>query len=90
LIQEQYVEVVLGAHRADIRNLAGTVIELQHSAIPPTEIAAREAFYGDMVWLFDATSRFPAVPSGDRVFFSLQRTSHITFCQRPVFLDYGG
>ena len=33
------------------------------------EIAEREAFYGSMVWLFDATHRFRMVPSGDLVFF---------------------
>ena len=40
-----------------------------------------------MVWLFDATERFPCVPSGNRVFFSLERTKHIPFCQKKVFLD---
>lgn len=88
-VQDQFVEVTIGPHRADIRNAEGTVIELQHSSISPEDIAQREEFYGDMVWVFDATERFPAMPSGDRVFFSLERTKHVTACQKPVFLDCG-
>jgi hypothetical protein len=42
-----------------------------------------------MIWLFDATERFPCVPSGDKVFFSLAGTKHIEFCQKKVFFDCG-
>lgn len=86
-VQDQFVEVTIGPHRADIRNAEGAVIELQHSSISPEDIAQREEFYGDMVWVFDATERFPAMPSGDRVFFSLERSKHVTACLQPVFLD---
>ncbi len=79
----------MGLHRADIRNPEGTVIELQHSSISTDDVALREEFYGEMVWIFDATERFLVVPSGDRAFFSLARTEHIKFCSRPVFLDCG-
>lgn len=88
-VEDEFVEVAIGGHRADIRNQAGTVIELQHSAISSEEIAIREDFYGDMVWVFDATERFPALPSGDHVFFSLERNQHVSTCQRQVFLDCG-
>lgn len=88
-VQDEFVEVTIAPHRADIRNSAGTVIELQHSSLSPEDIARREAFYGDMVWVFDATERFPAMPSGDRDFFSLERTEHIKACQKKVFLDCG-
>src|SRR5215216_984393 len=47
-------EVVIGNHRADIHTPSGLVVELQHSAIDPRRIAEREAFYGQLVWLFDA------------------------------------
>lgn len=40
-------------HVADIRTEAGLVIEFQHSALDPFERAAREKFYGDMVWVVD-------------------------------------
>lgn len=42
-------------HVADIRTEAGLVIEFQHSAISPSERTAREAFYGNMVWVVDGT-----------------------------------
>lgn len=42
-------------HVADVRTEAGLVIEFQHSAIDPSERAAREAFYGNMVWVVDGT-----------------------------------
>ncbi|HEV3447343.1 MAG TPA: hypothetical protein VG099_22065 [Gemmataceae bacterium] len=42
----------------------GVVIELQHSSISAEDIEAREASYGDMVSLFDATQRFAYMKSG--------------------------
>lgn len=39
-------------HRADIKT-PKLVIELQHSLISAAMIREREAFYGDMIWLFD-------------------------------------
>lgn len=42
-------------HIADVRTEAGLVIEFQHSALKPQERAAREAFYGNMVWVVDGT-----------------------------------
>ncbi len=83
------MEVTIGAHRADIVGSRGKVIELQHSSISPDDIHARENYYGDMVWVFDATGRFRCVPNGDKVFFSLGSTKHIEFCRKPVFLDCG-
>lgn len=53
LFDEQYREVVLPPHRADIKNIDGLVVELQHSAISPAEITERESFYRKMVWIVD-------------------------------------
>ena len=96
LVAEEFREVPLPTlpekpiHRADIRTAAGKIIEFQHSFLSPEEIREREHFYGNMVWVFDATNnRFAALPSGDRVFFSLNTTKHIQVCQKPVFLDFG-
>lgn len=89
LVRPAFTEVTKGPHRADIVGNLGLVIELQHSPISAEEIAAREAFYGDMVWLFDATHRFAHLKSGDRAFFSFGQTKHIDLCRRPVFLDFG-
>jgi hypothetical protein len=89
LVKPEYTEVCKGAHRADIVGNNNVVVELQSSPIPIDHISAREDFYGNMVWLFDATKRFSAIKSGSRVFFSLGRTQHIEFCTKPTFLDFG-
>ncbi len=89
VVQREHVEVVRKPHRADIVGEGGTVIELQHSSIDPDTIAAREAFYGDMVWLFDATHRFRYFRSGPRAFFTMGQHKHIPFCKEPVYFDFG-
>lgn len=57
LVPPAHCEVVIQResirHRADIVTTTGKVIELQHSQISPQEIAEREKFYRNMVWLFD-------------------------------------
>ena len=47
-------EVVIGAHRADIKLPNGWVIELQNSSISPSEIIEREQFYKRMIWIINA------------------------------------
>lgn len=42
-------------HIADVRTSFGLVIEFQHSHLDPQERAARERFYGNMVWVVDGT-----------------------------------
>ncbi len=42
-------------HIADIKTVSELVIEFQHSAIQPTEVKCREAFYKNMVWVVDGT-----------------------------------
>ncbi len=84
-----HVEVSIPPHRADIKGKGNVVIELQHSPISAEEIQERERFYGNMVWLFDATYRFRFVRSGNVAFFAFGRTKHIDQCQKPVFLDFG-
>lgn len=93
-------------HIADIRTPHELVIEFQHSAIKAEERAAREGFYGNMVWVVDGTRLqrdFPRFEEG-RPFFG--KTSHeaIFLLQRPeavlprqwisssvpVFFDYKG
>ena len=90
LVEAFSVEVVVAPHRADIVGNDDVVVELQHSAISVEDIAAREEFYGNMVWLFDATERFDFLNSGRRTFFSLLRTKHLALCTKPVYLDFGG
>lgn len=97
-------EVVMGPHRADIVTVDGTVIELQHSHISVEEITEREAFYGRMVWLFDATEAVasgrlslraqdypPPVPGamGGASFRWKQARKTVGYTQRPTLLDLG-
>jgi hypothetical protein len=89
LVRREYIEVTKGIHRADIVGSRDVVVELQHSPISPEDISAREAHYGDMVWLFDATDRFGYMKSGSRAFFTLGQTKHLDLCKKPVFLDFG-
>lgn len=77
------------SHRADIVGTNECVIELQSSPIPVDHIAARETFYGNMVWVFNATERFEMIATGRRTFFSLKNTEHLKSCRKPVFLDFG-
>jgi hypothetical protein len=84
-------EVVIGEHRADIRTPGGTVVELQHSAIDPRQIAEREAFYGKLVWLFDARDfDLDLYPHAARVDFEWRRPkkSWLTAAS-PVYWDLG-
>lgn len=86
--------------RADIVTPGGLVVELQHSNIAPEEIRAREDFYRDMIWLFDATEsrllhpvygrRLTLYSKGDYCTFrwKFPRKS-IAYARRPVFLDLG-
>ena len=89
LVRTDFIEVARGPHRADIIGNENVVVELQHSSISAEDIEAREAYYSNMVWLFDATMRFASVNLGDRSFFSLGRTKHLELCKKPVFLDFG-
>jgi len=89
LVRPEAIEVVRGCHRADVVGNDGIVVELQHSSISPGDIEAREAFYGDMIWLFDATDRFAYCGQGNRAFFSVGKTKHLELCKKPLFLDFG-
>lgn len=89
LVRKEYCEVVIENHRADIIGNNNKVIEVQSSPISTEDIACREEFYGDMIWVFDATDRFELIPVGKRIFFRFGRTKHISHCKMPIFLDFG-
>ena len=92
--QPEEREVVIGNHRADIRTLAGRVIELQHSPISAEEIAERERFYGSgMVWVVDASEFIDNLcfrDKGDHWTFRWKwpRKSWMA-AKRPLYLDPG-
>ena len=96
----EYREVIVGNHIADVKLRNGRVIEFQHSGISPAEIRDREDFYGDMVWVFDATDAYDNerlwvryrddLGYGYRRFTWIAPRISIAACQRPVFLDLDG
>ena len=47
---KEWQEVRIGKHRADIKTPT-CIIELQSDSLSPEEIAEREEFYGEMVWI---------------------------------------
>jgi competence CoiA-like predicted nuclease len=42
-------------HRADIRTAGGTVVEFQNSPISMEDVGRREQFYGDLIWVVNAS-----------------------------------
>lgn len=83
-------------HRADVLTDHGTVIEFQRSSLPPAEIRAREDFWGDMIWVFDAQdahakNRLDLRPPNETKSYWTFRWKHartsLGACTRPVFLD---
>jgi hypothetical protein len=49
-------------HIADVKTPAGWAIEFQHSYIGPEERRSRNAFYGKLIWVVDATRRRKDIP----------------------------
>lgn len=93
-------------HIADVKTEYGLVIEFQHSHLPVQEMAAREAFHRNMVWVVDGArlkrdrSRFL---QGRRLFKPITGTSIFTTPSpeasfpvawvtrtAPVFFDFEG
>jgi competence protein CoiA len=97
---EDWIEVIVGPHRADVRRPDGVVFEIQHSTISVEEIREREAFYeahGWLEWIFDV--REAAVEGRfelrkhyrDMAFSFVWRHGRrsIGACACPVWLDLG-
>ncbi|HWA82281.1 MAG TPA: competence protein CoiA family protein [Fimbriimonadaceae bacterium] len=94
LFRPEFVEVAKGPHRADIAN-ERIVVELQNSPISPEEIAAREAFYGSIIWIVNAagfSDRFfltRLMGNGVFAFRWKQMKPSWLRAKRPVYLDFG-
>jgi hypothetical protein len=87
LFPMEWREVRMGAHRCDVRTPTH-VVELQHSSIGPPEIAEREAFYGQMVWVFDLRSiahSLDVPPQQQGAFRWPHFRKSIGTCKQPVF-----
>jgi competence protein CoiA len=72
-------------HIADIRTPHELVVEFQHSAISADERKAREAFYGNMVWVVDGTRLVRDFPRLDEQRHFFGKTSHqaVFLTERP-------
>lgn len=96
ILKQEYCEVAIGNHRADIAipgsmNLT-LVIELQHSSISPETIQARETFYKNMFWMFDAApfaDNFELRPQENYFSFRWKHPRQSLFSvNRQMFLDF--
>lgn len=54
-------------HIADIKTPYGLVIEFQHSAIQPGEVAKRTNFYDQVIWIVDANRRATDITQYERM-----------------------
>ena len=89
LVKPAFAEVPKKGRRADFIGNKGFVIELQKDPISSEAIKARESFFGNMVWVFDASERFVAVRTGTTAFFNYGLNDYPTSCSRLIFLDFG-
>jgi competence CoiA-like predicted nuclease len=91
---EEWREVNVADHRADIALPSGWVIELQKSSIQHSEIIEREDCYGNLIWVLDGQDFKKNITFSEREWY-------ITFRWRwprrswqaahsPLFMDFGG
>lgn len=75
---KEYVEVPIvmvgERHRADVRLPNGTVIEFQHSSLSVGDIWIREAFYKNVIWIFDLAEPY----ENDQILFD-EKSNYVTF-----------
>lgn len=83
-------EFVIGSHRADVKSPRG-VIELQASAISTADVANREDYYEEMVWLLDARDfKLDVRDRGRYVTFRWKHPRKTWWnARKPLFFDIG-
>lgn len=94
LSQREYLECRIERdgilHIADILTPAGLVIEVQHSFINLENTQAREAFYGNMIWLIDLTENQPRrVVNFNQQYGLYHASSYKKHFSKPTFFDVG-
>ena len=97
-VREELTEIIMGHHIADIRLTSGKVVEIQHSTLPLEVVQEREAFYGNMTWIFDGKDFFRRLVIKEKEFngepshgfrFKNPR-SYITGATKyPFYIDFG-
>ena len=83
------IEAPMTPHRADAVLPDGRVVELQSRYQSPELIAEREAFYGDMLWIYRCTWT-ERLHWGRRGFWWKHGSKSMALHQRPVWWDMGG
>lgn len=84
------VEVPMGPHRADVVLPDGRVVELQSNYLSAKKIADREAFYGDMLWIYQADRWVRRVHFGGRGgFWWKHGAKSMVAHKRPVWWHVG-
>lgn len=72
-------------HVADIVN-NGMVIEIQHSNISEEDVAEREKFYGNMIWIVDGTNCDYGICNE---YATVSAKGFAFLMKKPVFIDTG-
>lgn len=90
---EDWREVIVGNHRADIQLPNSCVIEVQNSmSISPEEIREREQFYGNMVWILNG-AKFKKFyvwgtnERGDSIYRWKNAVTKWLSATKPVYID---
>jgi competence protein CoiA len=76
-------------HRADIVTPDDVVVELQNGYLSTEMIAAREAFYGRMVWLYNTKRFYNNLHFGAHGFWWKHGSKSMTTSTKPIFWDVG-
>jgi competence CoiA-like predicted nuclease len=97
-VHEDLTEVINNRHIADIKLTNGKVIEVQHSNLPVEVVSEREAFYGNMTWIFDGQEFYKRLRIKEKEFmgepshsfsFKHPRQYIVQATKFPFYIDFG-
>jgi competence protein CoiA len=100
MVEEKYREVVVGNHRADIKDDTGRVFEIQNSPLSIEDMEEREDYYNNMVWIFNGSKFYDSIDFCERL-SEKTRENYVTWkwrrprkyiieCTKPVLMDFEG
>lgn len=87
---EQRIDDGFSWHVADVVTPSGAVIELQHSPLDTTSITRREAFYGNMIWIWDTSPWVDRLHFGAKGFWWKHGSRAQASCTRPILWHFDG
>ncbi len=94
-LHEEFLEVYMKRngkrHFADAY-VNGTVIEFQKSKIPPDKIREREAFYGNMIWVYNFYRNDYVIKHQEKDFVGIELvggSNYMFYGNRIMYLDIG-